>query len=483
VDGYEQYDEVYSISDLHLTTKPRVDTEAVASLAATIRALNQKAGARPSALVINGDIVDFLDIEPHCCFDAKTAPRKLRQVIKDNNDVFVALGEFARNGARKVVLTLGNHDLELAIPACQAILRHEIGGNLVLAFDGAGYRCRVGSAQALFIHGNNEDEWNVVDFDALGRVAASVNAGVEHEPWQPNEGTRLVIEVLNKNKAAHPFLEYLKPEGPWLLELIAKLGLATMLGQYAELAPRAARAKVAYKLRARTSEAAYLGGHSAASAAMLLDGDQLLLDADRRFRRGESVLVANEATTGTLGWFRKAPARDEEIRAHITKSLEGDQAYNIGLVDDVYRGVASKVGGEINFVVCGHTHLRRAVSLHQQRAYFNSGTWMRLLDLSPALAADQFPRVLEALRAKSVAELDALRWKDMQGTEQRLIKREPTVVILSARQGHVGWLADGVKAGATGADQTDFKPVANWTIGVTPAQQNPNAPSRDRRPS
>jgi hypothetical protein len=207
----------------------------------------------------------FLDIDPQYHFDPLGAPLKLRRVFRDNADFWDALRAFAAEGT--VVLTLGNHDPELAMPACQAMLRRRIGGSLVLAFDGAGYRCRVGRAIALFLHGNNEDPWNVIDFGQLGRIATAVNTGAPPEAWRPNEGTRLVIELLNEQKVHHPFIGYLKPEEPLLMELIAKLGFGGLAPQYRKLAPRQVRASIRYGLRGMTRQAVYLGGAGASSTA------------------------------------------------------------------------------------------------------------------------------------------------------------------------------------------------------------------------
>lgn len=446
---YDQYTEVYSISDLHLTAGARVDMVAVQGLATTIRALAARASAPPkphrAALVINGDIVDFLDIEPYRYFDPVGAPGKLEQVFASNALFWTALQEFAKQ--HTVVLGLGNHDIELAMPTCQAMLRQRIGGSLVFAFDGAGYRCQVGSATALFLHGNNEDEWNVVDVDALGQAAACVNRGVSYElyeVWAPNEGTKLVIEWLNQAKANRPFLEFLKPEGKWLGVLMSKLGLESMVGQIANIGPRWSAAKSRYAVRSFTAEAAYLGDQSRDTRARLLDGNELMLHADRKYREGDAVLASKDAAQGSLGMFSRKRESDEEIRTHVARSLAHDDTFKVNQSDDIYDRLGPKLGDSINFVVCGHTHLRRALAVNQSRAYFNSGTWMRLLDLKAvSQAREEFPQVLKALEAATRAELDGVHWMTAQGTQQPLVLRKPTVVILSATDEHKGWLADG----------------------------------------
>jgi hypothetical protein len=227
---YDRFAEVYSVSDVHLSEAGGVDPCATKVLAATILALAARKVDGPRALVLNGDIVDFLDLQSPTVFDPSGAPAKLERVFSDNRAVWDALAQFAAQ--HTLVLAIGNHDLELALPHCQAMLRRRVTGQLVFALDGAGYRCQVGSTNALFVHGNNEDAWNFVDYDRLRRIGAGLNAGAPLERWEPNEGTRLVIELLNAQKAEHPFIEYLKPEGSWLLGLFARLGMAAQLSQY-----------------------------------------------------------------------------------------------------------------------------------------------------------------------------------------------------------------------------------------------------------
>lgn len=461
-DAYERFDEVYSISDLHLADGAAVDPTATALLADAIEGL-ATGGALKKALVVNGDSVDFLSVAPATYLDPYGAPAKLRRVFQANEAVWNALQAFAREGT--VVFTLGNHDVELALPSCQALLRERLGGALILAFDGAGYRCRVGDATALFLHGNNQDGWNLVDFDRLGRIAARLNAGAVPEPWEPNDGTRLVIEVLNEQKITHPFIDYLKPESFWVLELIAKLGFSSLASQLAELGPRQFAARRHHAQHLDSPQAAYLSAAPDGPAARIvsLNGDELLRRADERYREGVRVLAGDvgDGSLGVADWFRKKPADDAEIRQHIRTSLGGDRTFDLNQSDMIYDELRGRLGSEVNWVVCGHTHLRRSYAERPDRAYFNSGTWMRLLDLQAATAAsdDAFKQVLRGLRSTSTAELDAIRW--LKGNEEvPLVLRQPTVVVLTAKD-RSGWLSDVTDTGG-------LRQVATSMQRVTP---------------
>lgn len=457
---YEQFDEIYSISDLHLSDERGMDVESVAALTNTVKCLEARAKKTrlPTALVVNGDIVDFLDVEPADYFDALRAPAKLERIIAANEVLWNAFNAYSSVGT--LILTLGNHDVELAMPACQAMLRSRITGGLILAFDGSGYRCRTGNTTAFFVHGNNEDEWNTIDFDLLGRIAAAVAAGRPHETWIANEGTKLVIELLNKQKHSHPFLEYVKPEKLWLLELVAKLGFAGLASQLHELVGRQAKARQRHWRRSRSPQAAYLGrGQDFAEQlnATMFDAEQLLLRADAQFRAGARILESPNLRTGKLGLsmrdlFRVERAPESEIRDHIVRSLVGETAFLFDQTDDLYRALGPKLERGIHWVVCGHTHLRRAYQDRSDRAYFNSGTWMRLIDLYDVANTDgQFGSVMKALDASSRDQLDEIRWTSADGSERQIVHREPTVVVLRSGE---GWLANGVESSSNPTELT-----------------------------
>lgn len=453
--GYDQFVEVYSISDLHLADGASVDSFAVNHLAEAIDALRLRSTKLPqeaptstgkaAALVVNGDSVDFLAVQPSVYFDAAGATEKLERVFRANPAFWAALRKFSETGT--VVFTLGNHDVELALPECQAMLRREITGSLVLAFDGAGYRCKVGETNALFLHGNNEDDWNLVDYDRLGRIAAARNAGNEGEKWDANQGTKLVIEVLNEQKAKHPFVEYVKPETRWLLELIDKLGFATLTDQYWTVARRLPVAWASGRHHSWTRSSAYLGATATQlqPRATLFDSDDLLFESDRRYRAGERVLASSDPGSGSLragarSSHQRAP--DPEIKRHILDALVGDTTFLPAQTDEIYQKLRSKVHREVHWVICGHTHLRRAYQERSNRAYLNSGTWMRLLDLyTPSSVAGQFAQVLKALDARTLTELDAIRWTDEKGLLRPIVLRQPTIVVLRQTPGGAeGWL-------------------------------------------
>ena len=94
-----------------------------------------------------------------------------------------------------------------------------------------------------------------------------------------------------------------------------------------------------------------------------------------------------------------------------------------------------EIGGEIDFVIAGHTHLERALRRRKGRGwYFNSGTWVRLIRLEKDVLKDKdrFRAVFGAFQAGSMATLDGFAglvlrrltvvaiWSDGAGTHGEL---------------------------------------------------------------
>src|SRR5262245_34306325 len=180
---------VFIISDLHLGGRPAEREERGQVFPATqichaYRELvgfidwvrdHGREGDEELELVVNGDIVDFLaeDDFPEPAVGAQiwTASQeqvlaKLRHILartREGRDrgVLEALAGFIRAGHR-LTLILGNHDVELALPAVRAFLAEALdptGGRLRTVFDGEAYTV----GRLLIEHGNRYDRWNMVD--------------------------------------------------------------------------------------------------------------------------------------------------------------------------------------------------------------------------------------------------------------------------------------------------------------------------------
>lgn len=192
--GVLEFEKLYVVSDLHMGGKEGFrmfeQGETLGNLIRWIALRNPSA----TALVLNGDIVDFLaEYEGRNRYlDPANAVATLRRVAKDPDfaPVWQALRFFVDQPHCHLVLVLGNHDLELALPPVREWLLQFLcqgdqaaRGRVTLALDGSGYACRVGGKDVLCVHGNEEDIWNLVDHYGLVKVGRAMNRRVEPEPW------------------------------------------------------------------------------------------------------------------------------------------------------------------------------------------------------------------------------------------------------------------------------------------------------------
>jgi UDP-2,3-diacylglucosamine pyrophosphatase LpxH len=453
------WDVVYAVSDLHLGGQAEFQIFTQAELFRDLChdiAERAKAEGKRAALVVNGDVVDFLsevsrDEEPppeHRYFDAVNACERLARIASDPafSPVFEGWKHLVREGASLVVV-LGNHDIELRLPECQRWLRETLGGadpaaqeRVILALDGTGYRCKVGASSAFFVHGNDWDPWNKVDHEALRKAAEAQAQGLVPLPVPPCDGTRLVIDVMNPIKWRYRFVDRLKPEGKALAALLAavdsgnlkriggflrsgagtlweKLNRPWLLGPGE--APRPAEPpppeeslsdeEAVHRLLA--SVAADTPAQRRGAAVDLL----LQTEIDYRTNRRSLDYVSNGAGDDMLG------GGTPTLRTVLWLLLSNDETFDHLAPDPMYR-VACRLAATWDFFVVGHTHLRRSLRLPSGTVYYNSGTWIDLLSVPPeALVSDSTTDALVA----------ALTGNDLDGYTQRL----PTVVKIESKDG------------------------------------------------
>ena len=455
-----RFDELYVVSDLHLGGPPGFQIfDSGVQLAALIDHLS--AGLPPErkvALLINGDFVDFLAEEPASYFDPVNATLKLDRVARNDpafTPVFEALGRFTRTENRSLIVNLGNHDLELALPWVREHLLEILSGGdgaargrVTLTLDGSGFLCRVGESQVLCVHGNEVDAWNLANHEEIRRIGRDIMHGRPVEDWIPNAGSQLVVEVMNGLKRQYPFVDLLKPEVeavlPTLMALAPEQGVK--LGSIAAVGGRlgwdtfrhavglleveaggAGAGPPPDGLRATYSDPA--GTPRSGRATELTAAEELLrATEDRLLRKVEPVaLVGAGADEEFLG---RASAvwkyfRGEEVSEVLREALEDlarDRSFEVNAEDATFKALDEQVGDHVAFIIAGHTHLERALKRKRGRGYyFNSGTWARLIMLEPEVLGDRakFAQVFEALRAGTMDALDRL---------PELVRRRLTVV-------------------------------------------------------
>lgn len=428
-DNIPQFDELYSVSDLHMGGEGAGAQifNSGNELAALIDHLKELPKKKKIVLVINGDMVDFLAEPDAKAFDPEGANRKLSRIATDKSfkPVWDALGRFVRTKGRRLVVTLGNHDLELVLPWVREHFLDLLAGNndaargrIILAFDGAGFLCRVGNSTVLCVHGNDVDPWNITDHEAIRRVGRDLQHGRPVEAWIPNAGTHLVIEAMNDVKKGHPFVDLLKPE--------RQAAIPVLLSIAPEKLEKLRHAWPIFKRRVQDGLRRATGllneQHSADRFQSFppppvrprMDYKALMDKTNDHLREGVepiSLVDADEALGFTDALWSWASGSDaQEILRNALSDLQKDVSFDWKAEDADFHKIDKATASSVDFVLCGHTHLQRALPRREHGGYYlNSGTWVRLIRLDPAVLADRqkFRDVYGALAAGTMAELDS----------------------------------------------------------------------------
>lgn len=446
-----QFDSLHVVSDLHLGGAPGFQIfKAGETFRKFVDQLRISPPDKPDqriALLINGDLVDFLAEDNSSAFDPAGAVTKLERIVGDPAfvPVWTALRAFVATKNRWLLINLGNHDLELALPWVREKLLSILAGDdddaargrIRLAFDGTGIRCRVGNrkigeeVEILALHGNEVDNWNVTDFERLRRMGLDLMLGRPVDTWVPNAGSQLVIDVMNSLKRRFPFIDLLKPEQQAVLPILFALApdqrdkLMAIAAVASRLGWDTFRRSTGWLGQADPSltglpgtvdEISMLPDHLRMGMSHQDFKATLLDDTENRFnqRVDPMTLVSLDqqgnylGLTGAFGkWFGGSdPA---EVLREALENLQNDESFNVKVEDDTFRRLDEKVGDGPTFVVAGHTHLERALPRKQGRGwYFNSGTWVRLIQLKPEVLNDKvrFRETFEAFRG-NMAALDA----------------------------------------------------------------------------
>jgi UDP-2,3-diacylglucosamine pyrophosphatase LpxH len=415
-------EQVSVISDLHMGGEEGFQIFGQGTLLAAFIDHLQRESPAASALVINGDMVDFLAEPGAKAFDPAGAIAKLDRISADKSfrPVWDALRKYVKT--RRLVMTLGNHDIELALPW---VKHHLLGlltdgdskalSNTTLAFDGSGFACAIGDSKVLCLHGNEVDTWNVTDHETLRRIACDVAQGRSPSDWIPNAGAKLVIEVMNDIKREYAFIDLLKPEkeAAVRLLLILKPDQRAKLRAVAEVASRrvwdGVRRAVGWL---SVEEDADSGTRHDALARIVgkaetkVDAEKLLDRAEAMFRETNAIDLVYGQQNQQLNWWDAVSAtlrrrEPHEIALEAIKEVAGTTTFDVGQVDGDFQLIDQLVGGEYDVVVAGHTHLARVLDRARGRGrYFNSGTWASLMHLTTAQlqSAASFKPVFETLR-------------------------------------------------------------------------------------
>lgn len=433
---------LYSISDLHLGGAPDTSDvpgsqicNAYAELAAFIDwiASPESSPRGDVELIMNGDFVDFFAIDGADGARTWTASEpeaiaRLERVRLRARAVFDALARFVAAGHR-LTLLVGNHDVELSMPRVRAHLLRLLGdGDRVrFIYDGEAYTV----GRALFEHGNRYDRWNVIDHDRLREERSVASRGLPVDErarksrfFRPPAGSHLVVRVMNRIKARYRFVDLLKPETGAVIPLL----LALEPDHRAEFEDVFAAASIASKLvghgldaPATPASAGDLDTSGATKHTTLASALEEELGPDapvfrdeirRATLTGGDLSVADDAAAAARWLAATADSLAEKTRS-LTKILDvigerdHEQRRNKLLVAlchlnatdgsfdverelpdylDAARAIASH--GGFDLVVFGHTHLPKRIDITldgRTARYLNSGTWVDVMRLPPAI--------------------------------------------------------------------------------------------------
>ncbi|MBR0778788.1 metallophosphoesterase [Bradyrhizobium diazoefficiens] len=436
------------ISDLHLGGRPPADGNPGFELCPAVSRrrlarLIRRLAARPDfmgdgdtiELVINGDLIDFLAEEPFVPFtkQATEAIEKLERIIqncdrgsKEEESVFPALAEFVGLGNKLTVL-LGNHDIELSLPAVRRSLASALTGGrparVEFVFDGEAYVIR----DVLIEHGNRYDGWNAVEYGALRAYRSSVSRGEEPFPFQPPAGSRLVASIMNPLKRRYPFVDILKPENEAVLPILCALEPKLVL-ELKRVAPLwLAMLRTSGKLgRVKREETFIASGMPAALPATEASGAVLepartpdnpnrehtfrstneILDEAGRLAdetlpqepRGRVPPGTGQIAVGVPAWLSSGLGLWDAVRAGaaatrsrlLSRALRAQReaigtTFDLDAKDSPYFSAAERLhaAAGARFVLFGHTHLAKSIALPSHGRYVNTGTWCPTMRLPP----------------------------------------------------------------------------------------------------
>ena len=494
------FDELWVVSDVHMGGDYRGFQ--VFSRGQRLSNLIDHVTALPNdgdvALVVNGDLIDSLaeeqSVPGYVTLDAGSALRMMEHLYSDDSfaPVWDALGRFVRTPKRHLAIVVGNHDIELALPIVEDSIRRHLStdgdgkfnesasARIHFSVHGGGYACRVGGARVFCTHGNEMDAWNWVDYNRLGQLANAINAGraVPSSDWKPNAGTRLVVDVMNIVKKAHPFVDLLKPEVAAVASVLLALDKDTfqkvdLSDAFPVLRDKYAGSKITGDLLgldvthssdvsqniAKDVSREILGERLAEAVRKHQGGsseEDLLLGAGVATAAGDSAIDAVAYEEGTLGvnnyvnilagWVGLVP-RSKALRLALADWIADDKTYDVTHVegDALYEGLFGldginkmRVSPDVDFVITGHSHLARAAEFEPGRFYFNCGTWIRLLRLTQE-AVDSQQRfdeeVWPLLKSGDLTDLDDAKIPGPGGASVSLVLDRTNAVRIS-REGN-----------------------------------------------
>lgn len=346
----------------------------------------QKCEGNEVQLVLNGDIVDFLAEEDEAggfsafVTDEKKARRKLTRIAGECESVLASLRRFTAAGNR-LTLLIGNHDVELSLPAVRRHFLSLLGeGRIEYFYDNEAFSI----GPVLIEHGNRYDGWNMVNHGELRQVRSQLSRGETPSEFAAQPGSELVARVMNPVKKEFAFVDLLKPETGGVVPILAVLnpGLWREVGT-------AMRQSVTAWYRGRFTEeglperADYVA--ASVSEKEATTQDQALPEALRNGLDAADAAAADALPSGSQVGRAKDIAVAGLLKAFRAWRSKADLAFNVEHEDDEYLNPAREHAKRFRVVVFGHTHLAKRIDLGNGALYLNTGTWADVMRIPPAV--------------------------------------------------------------------------------------------------
>lgn len=389
------------LSDLHIGGGTNFDIfHAQSPLSDFLKSLDDE----PLTLIINGDFIDFLAVEPFGVFSRQAAQQKTERIIGSlaNQVLWEGFRAFlAANTKNRIDILLGNHDLELIFSEVSESLR------AVMAVKGDGDRIQfitervshqkvdVGHVPIHIEHGFQYDPYNWYDQDALMKATIYGGSG---EKFKLPVGSRLVYETLNNLTPDHPFIPYIKPETAvvYIMLALAPKEVARHFGMAGDLLSGNFFNRLKMRLRTQQFPTPVAVNIAAGPAALEPQLTNLFLDQDMDLETVKAIeeyvgegQARPQGRAFFLNPFSRA-ARKAKLYL-LRKGLKGlkeqrDTFFDTNANDDFNSALEGILDLNAKVAVLGHSHGRKMTELsapdgsNRKLLYLNTGTWADLLD-------------------------------------------------------------------------------------------------------
>jgi UDP-2,3-diacylglucosamine pyrophosphatase LpxH len=412
------------ISDLHIGGGTKLDIfHAQSQLAAFLK----KLGEEELTLIINGDFLDFLAVEPFAEFSRKAAEEKVHAIINaaSNKVLWEGFRAFlSGNTGNRIDVLLGNHDVEISFQEVQDALSAAMaapaeGDRVQFIVDRVSHQhVKVGNVLIHVEHGFQYDPYNWYDQDKLRKATLFKDSNFAFEL---PVGSQLVYKALNKLTPDHPFVPLLKPETAAIYILLA---LAPQeVSQHLSLMGGVFSGQFFNKLRMRLRGQQFAipepvnvqAGIAALNPQLTNMFTDQIMDETTLDEIEEFVAGAGRGPAAAPAYGLLSKATEKAKLYLLRKGLEGlkrqrDSFFDVNEADDFNQALNGILDLGAKVAILGHSHSRKMRQLPSEDGkrnllYVNTGTWADLIDfnLSELKTDEALSQWLAKLEHKQIA--------------------------------------------------------------------------------